>query len=157
MRSVHGDQAPFKLPFSLTSGRNGHLYVVDNTVGAIWDFKGAAITFVRRFASGPANGMAHNAAGNIYLASAQFNRILVCNPHGTIFARHQTPLSAVLGRFNQPSALAVTRANHVLIYDNANQRVEGFSPSWQALGQWPAPATDSSYTSHLLRSFPRAS
>lgn len=150
VRSIRGGRAPFKLPFSLTAGRNGHLYVVDNTVGAIWDFKGAAMTLVRRFASGPANGMAHDAAGNIYLASAQFNRILVYNPQGNLIGRHQTSLGAALGQFNQPSALAVTRANHVLIYDNANQRVEVFSPSWQPLGQWPAPATDTSYTSHLL-------
>jgi len=150
VRTIHGGRAPFKLPFSLTVGRNGHLYVVDNMVGATWDFKGAAMTFVRTFASGPANGLAHNAAGNIYLASAQFNRILVFNPHGTIIARHQTPLSAALGQFNQPSALAITRANHTLIYDNLNRRVEEFSPSWQPLGQWPAPATDTSSTAHLL-------
>jgi len=28
VRTVHGGRAPFKLPFSLTVGRNGHLYVV---------------------------------------------------------------------------------------------------------------------------------
>jgi hypothetical protein len=138
-----------KAPFSLVLGANDHLFVLDADASHVVDYAGLGKsvagtlgTFGRAIAAGT--------RGNIVLADPAHNDVAVYTPQGVLLKMVQSPLSSALGQFNQPSSVSVAPDGSVFVLDNINQRVEKFTPDWKAVGQWPAPVSDTFHSAHVL-------
>jgi hypothetical protein len=141
--------AALQAPFSLVLASGGHLFVLDAEASHIVEYAGLGKTVVQTMGTF-GRAIARDAAGNIYLANPARNNMAVYSDMGRLVRIVQTPLSAMLGQFNQPSAVSVARDGSIFVLDNTNERIEKFTPDWKAVGQWPAPPSDTFHSAHVL-------
>ena len=145
-------------PYSHVAAANGHLYVLDSSANPaaarLADYGGRLGSPSHTIATGLAlshgRSLASDVATNLYVANPATNSITIYRPSGTVVLSRRTPLSASLGDYNQPSAVALGRDQSIFVLDSTNQRIEQFSPTWQPRGQWPAPTSDTLHSAHLL-------
>jgi sugar lactone lactonase YvrE len=81
------------------------------------------------------NGLAVDAAGNIYAADTGRNRILVFSPGGQ-FVKQIGHSGSDLGGFTQPMMLAFAPDGGLFVTDWENSRIERFNSSLEATDAW---------------------
>jgi NHL repeat-containing protein len=81
------------------------------------------------------NGLAVDAAGNIYAADTGRNRILVFSPSGQLL-KQIGHTGNDLGGFTQPMMLAFAPDGSFLVADWENNRIERFDSSYNATDAW---------------------
>ena len=154
LRSITSADGALKQPFSLAMGADGHLYVLDSIRARIFDFAGPDNRFVRSIGSditiAKGRGLAIGPGGTLFVVNPANNSLDEYDPQGTLLKQHIPPLGAALGQFNQPSAVTVASSGAVFVLDNINVRIEEFNPALDGVGQWPAPATDTFHSAHIL-------
>ena len=144
--------ASFYAPFSVTVDAAGNLYISDTFNHAVRKVAGdGTITTVAgigtRGYSGDGGlatkamlnypeGLAVDAAGNLYIADSLNNRIRVVTPGGIIttiagtgkFGSGGDGGPATSAQFNSPSGLALDAAGNLYVADSQNNRVRRLSP-----------------------------
>ena len=154
LRSITAGSEPLKAPFSLAVGTNDHLYVLDSVLAHILEYVGPHNTFVRAIGSGSAlalgRGLAVGPNSHLYVVNPASNSMTEFTAEGTLVKAVNPPLGAALSQFNQPSAVSVGPDNSIFLLDNANQRIEKFNATLKGQAQWPAPASDTYHSVHVV-------
>lgn len=97
-----------------------------------------------------ARGLAVGPDGRLYVANPLSNSIVVVSPDGTIERQIHSALGAAPGQFNQVSDVAVGANGTLYVLDNQNNRIEALTNAGAFLAQWPAPASSTIDSVHLL-------
>src|SRR5437762_516536 len=87
------------------------------------------------------NGVATDAAGNVYVADAGNNRIQKFSSTGTYLTRWGSAGSGN-GQFSYPSGVATDAAGNVYVADEGNNRIQKFSSTGAYLTQWGSVGSD---------------
>jgi sugar lactone lactonase YvrE len=140
-------EARFRYPRGVAVDAAGNVYVADKDndrvrkVSPAGDVTTLAGAGVRGYADGPAaqarfaepEGVAVDAAGNVYVADGGNHRIRKITPGGEVttvagatFGFRDGPAEAA--RFNTPRGLAVDAAGSILVADAGNHRVRRITP-----------------------------
>jgi len=131
----------------------GDIDLLDSARGVIDRFDLAG-HFIRSLIESPelrlARGMAMGPSGRLYVANPLTNSIVVLTASGKIERTINSPLAAGPGQFNQPSDVSITADGRLLVLDNQNDRIEALTPSGAYIKQWPAPASDTQSSVHVL-------
>jgi DNA-binding beta-propeller fold protein YncE len=128
-------------PLGLAVGPNGHVYVADTWNHRVEEFT-ATGAFMRAFGGpNPSTGMTQSSFfgprqlavapnGNLYVADTGNERIQVYSPQGrhlfNIGAGSHAPETA-LGRFDEPSGVAVGKNGVVYVADYWDRRIQRFT------------------------------
>lgn len=152
LQVVRRGGAAFQQPFAVAA-LGSQVVVLDSARGSL-DVLNDNGGFVRELMhSGDlvdARGLAVGPHGQIYVANPRSNSILVLSNQGKVERTFAPPLGAAPGAFNQPSDVAVAADGTIYVLDNQNNRIEALSPGGQFLKQWPAPASDTVLSVHVL-------
>ena len=135
-------------PMGIAVGPNGHVYVADTWNHRVEEFS-ATGAFIRAFGHpNPANGATDDSFygprqvavapnGNIYVADTGNERIQVYSPRGVhlfnIGGGSHGPQTA-LGRFDEPSGVAIDRHGVVYVADYWDKRIQRFTLGGKPLG-----------------------
>lgn len=151
-RAVRSGAAQLQEPFALVATSAG-IDVLDAKRGTIEQYSDAG-RFERELAHDPAlgdgRGMAVGPTGELFVANPLINGLVILTPDGHIERKLTTGLSTAPGQFNQPSDVAVSRDGTIYVLDNVNRRIQALKPSGAFIAQWPAPASDTLHSVHLL-------
>jgi len=85
--------------------------------------------------------LAVDAAGNIYVADSDSNRIVKLSPGGRIIASWGRKGSG-LGEFLRPSAVALDTRGNMYVADTFNHRIQKLSPIGRPLASWGSDGSD---------------
>lgn len=80
-------------------------------------------------------GVAVNAAGDVYVADTGNDRVVELSPEGEVLAEWGAPGEAD-GRFRAPTGVALDGDGDVYVVDSENNRVQEFSPGGRFLAKW---------------------
>jgi DNA-binding beta-propeller fold protein YncE len=97
-----------------------------------------------------ARGMALGPDGTLYVANPRSNSIVLLSVGGHILRQLTSPLGAGSDQFNQPSDVAVSPNDTVYVLDDINNRIKAMTPTGAFIAQWPAPASDTLFSVHML-------
>ncbi len=115
-------------------------YVLDRGMARIFrlDRNGqlTAVFSLQQFGPYGLNGLAVDAAGNLYAADTGRNRILVLSPTGQLL-KQIGRAGTDLGGFTQPYMLAFGPDGGFFVADWENKRIERFNASMDATDAWP--------------------
>jgi DNA-binding beta-propeller fold protein YncE len=148
----HGAEARFNYPWGLACDAAGNLYVADTSNhrirrvtpdGTVTTFAGVG---TGGWLDGPAElarfddprDVAVDAAGHVYVADTDNNRIRKITPEGVVstFSGEGTRSFAdgarAVARFGYPNGVAVDAAGHVFVADAENRRLRKVSPGGTA-------------------------
>jgi sugar lactone lactonase YvrE len=95
-----------------------------------------AVFNLQQFGPYGLNGLAADAAGNLYAADTGRNRILVLSPTGQLM-KQVGHAGSDLGGFTQPYMLAFGPDGAFFVADWENKRIERFNASMDATDAWP--------------------
>jgi sugar lactone lactonase YvrE len=95
-----------------------------------------AVFNLQQFGPYGLNGLAADAAGNLYAADTGRNRILVLSPTGQL-VKQVGRAGTDLGGFTQPYMLAFGPDGGLFVADWENKRIERFNGSMDATDAWP--------------------
>jgi hypothetical protein len=140
-------------PYAVVASRQA-LFVLDAGRGAIerYDLAGR---FEREIIANPpllaqARGMALGPDGTLYVANPRSNSVVLLSTGGRVIRRLTSPLGAGPDQFNQPSDVAVSPDDIVYVLDNMNNRIKALTATGAFIAQWPAPASDTLHSVHVL-------
>jgi len=80
-------------------------------------------------------GVAVDAAGDVYVADTGNDRVVELSPAGTVLAEWGSQGTGD-GRFRSPTGVAVDAAGDVYVVDRENDRVQVFAPGGRFLAKW---------------------
>ena len=128
MQPIAVSASTFKKPGGIAiDPANGNILVADsgnNRIEELTDTHGASPTKLRLFSSPQFNnpqGVAADAAGNVYVANTGANDVLVFSPTGTL-------LATITGGFNQPGEVAVDAHGNIYVSDTLDDVVDVYGP-----------------------------
>ena len=140
-------------PYAVVTSTHA-LFVLDAGRGSIerYDLAGR---FEREIISNPllladARGMALGPDGTLYVANPRTNSVVLLSTDGHIIRQLTSPLGAGPDQFNQPSDVAVSANDTVYVLDDINNRIKAMTPTGAFRAHWPAPASDTLYSVHVL-------
>jgi DNA-binding beta-propeller fold protein YncE len=118
----------FKMPSGIAiDPANDDILVADsgnNRIDVLTDTAGANMTKVKPISSplfSDPQGVAADAAGNIYVANTGADDVLVFSPTGTL-------LTTITGGFNDPGQVAVDPSGNIYVSDTLNDVIDVFGP-----------------------------
>lgn len=125
-------------PVSFSADNLGNVFFADPGDGFVHKFEGNGTPLLSFQEPGVrhASGIAVDAGGAIYVASAQMGTILVFFPDGTFF---QSWRGAPQRHFSGPLAFGIDEEGTLYFPDSANSRVLKINKHGRVVKSWPAP------------------
>src|SRR5205823_6621998 len=80
-------------------------------------------------------GVAVDSAGNVYVADAEYRRIVKLSPTGELLAQWDSR-GAERGQFRSPQSVAVDSAGSVYVVDSGSAGIVKLSPTGELLAEW---------------------
>jgi sugar lactone lactonase YvrE len=143
-----GATAKFSHPEGVAVDAAGNVYVADEDTNRIRKVTPAGVVSTlagdgtRAFADGPGatarfnapDGVAVDAAGNVYVADTDNHRLRKITPTGSVStlagdAAHATDGQGAFGRFNSPKGVAVDAAGNLYVADRGNHLIRKVTPA----------------------------
>jgi len=142
---LHGTSATstFLSPAGVGAASGPYVYVAQaNGIVRARSFDGTTFEFYGTGAGGSGDGqfflpsgVATDAAGLVYVADTNNNRIQKLSANGVFLAKWGS-LGSGNGQFNLPAAIAIDPSGNVFVVDQVNRRIQKFTANGAYLLQW---------------------
>ncbi len=152
LKSVRGGSKPFQQPYAMAASGDT-IYVLDSEADFIDRFN-ASGAFRGEVIHDPvlhqARGMALGPHGTLVIANPSSNSVVTISTRGDILRHVGGPVGSGPDQFNQPSDVSVGGDGSVFVLDNNNQRVQVLTATGAFVRHFPAPASSTLASSHVL-------
>jgi Double zinc ribbon/NHL repeat len=152
LKAIRTGKQRLRQPYSVAATGTS-IYLLDAERGSIerYDIAGH---FQGEVARDPilsrARGMSLGPDGSLYVASPGSNSVVVLDSSGKMLRRLDGTVGAGGGKFNQPSDVYVGPSGSIYVLDNNNFEVKEMTPTGKSIAHWPAPASTTLDSAHVL-------